>query len=264
MFQLRWKPGIDNREPPSAMEWWERSFRVDDATEQITRLREQLGTAIARAANSPKPVFLRALGRDFDAELQRLAERTAFTVGESTSELRERCQLLEEIVDYYCDAVMPSTKALDAIELSDCAREAVAGLSADMLLVLRIQSEPTVVARRRQVISLLELAIRAAAAVPEDEVEVVLLPCSERYAEVRVVWPKSPTVLRDGHDKARFMALAVAYAIKVGGRLHRGTGARETLAIRIPRTGRPKHDATSLPSLDPDILAQATAFCVEV
>ena len=101
---------------------------------------------MADAENSKRPMFLRALGQDLDSELQQLAQRVALTASEATSEFAQRRDLLEEMVGYYCDAVVPSGQVFDAIDLSDCAREAVARLSGDMILVLRIQSEPHVVA----------------------------------------------------------------------------------------------------------------------
>ena len=235
MFQIRRRQRVDHGSSPDAMEWWKRSFQRYDPTEQIAQLRRRLRSAIARVEGGERPV-LRALGRDFDAELKQLAGQTAIRPGESASTLRRRCELLGEMVDYYCDAVTPCSRASDAVELLDCAREAVAGLSADMLLVLRVEGEPIVVAGRRQLISLFEVAIRSAATRPEYEVEIRLLPCQQSHAEVHLTWPKALVVPRDGHDKARFLILATAYSLKLRGTLTRSTGPTEKLVIRIPLT----------------------------
>ncbi len=262
MFQNRWRPPRANGEAPSAMQWWERSFGARDATEQLARLRQELGAAIADVEHSKRPVFLRALGKDLDRELGQLAQRAAFVAREATSQFAQRCDLLEEMVEYYCDAVVPSGRVFDAIDLSDCAREAVARLSGDMILVLRIQSEPHVLARRRPVISLFEVAIRAASARPEDEVEVILAACSDRHAEFRVSWPRTATSeegpRRHGRDDERFFALAVACALKVGATLSRHTGVCDNLVVRIPMP-----DASPALALEPDVVEQATAFFAE-
>jgi hypothetical protein len=92
---------VTSRQPPHAFEWWERSLRQDDPVEEIRRLRRQLGFAIADAGK--RPPLLRALGRETDVQLQQLAGRATFGVGELASELRERCQLLEKTVDHFCD-----------------------------------------------------------------------------------------------------------------------------------------------------------------
>jgi len=262
VFQNRWRPPRNNGEPPSAMQWWQRSFGAHDATEQLARLRQQLGAAIADAERSERPVFLRALGQDLDGELEQLAQRAVLTANEATSEFAQRRDLLDEMVGYYCDAVVPSGRTFDAIDLSDCAREAVARLSGDMILVLRIQSEPHVVAGRRPVISLFEVAIRAASARPDDEVEVILAACSDRHAELRVSWPSTKPSADDprqhGGDKERFFALAVACALKVGGTLQRQTGVSDTLVVRIPMP-----DASPAFALERDVIEQATAYFAE-
>lgn len=267
MFQIRRTSSATPNHPPSAVEWWERSYRTDDLEEQITRLRRQLAPAIVDAGRSLRPVFLRALGRDIEAELQQLGGRVVFGVGEQASGLRERCGTLEEMVGYYCDVVVPSRKAFDVIEFSDCAREAVAGLSGDMRLVLRIEGEAYVVASRRLVTALFEVAILAASAGPSDEIEVILPSCSEAFAEFRVAWPKAiaPKGAAFGrdHDKSRFLALAIAYAVQIRGTLSRSTVAEEVLIVRIPIGSRPKHDASGIPTLDPDVIAEATAFCTQ-
>jgi hypothetical protein len=214
------------------------------------------------AENSKRPMFLRALGQDLDRELEQLAQRAAFAASEATSEFVQRCDLLDEMVGYYCDAVVPSGRVFDAIDLSDCAREAVARLSGDMILLLRIQAEPHVVAGRRPVISLFEVAIRAASARPDDEVEVILAACSDRHAEFRVSWPRTTTrkdgSTHHGRDDERFFALAVACALKVGATLSRHTGVCDTLVVRIPMP-----DASPALALEPDVVEHATAFCAE-
>jgi len=154
------------------------------------------------------------------------------------SELRERCQLLEKTVDHFCDVVAPPGWTSDSIEFSDCAREAVGELSGEMRLRLLTQGEPRVTARRCLVISLFEVAIRSASARTEEEVEVILPPCSGTLAEFRIAWPKSSTTddrcTRDNYDKARFFALTVAYAMKLGGTLSRDTGDQEILSVEMP------------------------------
>ena len=267
MFQIRRRSSTAPSHPPSAIEWWERSYRTDDLAEQITRLRRQVAMAIVDAGRSSRPVFLRALGRDVEAELQQLGGRVVFGLGEQASTLRERCRTLEEMVGYYCDVVAPSKKAFDVVELSDCARDAVSGLSGDLRLILRIEGEPYVVASQRLVTALFEVAILAASAGPNDEIEVILPPSSEASAEFRVAWskviaPKGAAFGRD-QDKSRFLALAVAYAAQIGGTLSRSTAAEEVLIVRIPIGSRAKHDASGLPPLDPDVIVEATAFCME-
>jgi hypothetical protein len=216
------------------MEWWEQSLQGPDPAEQIMRLLQQLSSTVALADSCQRPLFLRALGRDLEMELQDLANRTDFGVGKSGLELTQRRKVLEEMVDYYYEAVVPWMKAARAVELSDCVREAVAGLSADMVLILRVEGEPAVVADRCRLISLCELAIRAATAHTDDDVEVVLPPCSADHAELLVLWTRSTMSPRESRDKARFLALAVAYAIKLGGALRRTTRAREGLVLQIP------------------------------
>ena len=263
MFQIRRKPRSDLAAPPDAMAWWEQSFGRHDPAEQIMRLTQQLRSAIARADRCERPVFLRALGRDLETELQELSARIAFGVGESGFELGQRRELLEELVDYYCDAVMPWTQAPRPVEFSDCAREAVAGLSADTVLLLRVEGEPVVTASRRCLKSLCELAIRAATADVEDEVEVVLPPCSAEHAGLRVQWTRAALSPRESHDKARFLALAVAYVIKLGGTMRRTSGVHEGLVLRIPLRQRPEDELSAVPSLDSDVAAQAAAFCLQ-
>jgi len=267
MFQIRRTLQTTPSQAPSAIEWWERSHGTDALAEQITRLRRQLALAIADAGRSSRPVFLRALGRDIEAELQQLDGRVAFGVGEQASGLRERCRTLEEMVGYYCDVVVPSKRAFDVIELSDCAREAVAGLSGDMHLVLRIEGEPCVIASRRLATALFEVAILAASAGPTDEIEVILLSCSEVFAEFRVASPKviasTGAALGFDRDKSRFLALAVAYALQIGATLSRSTLAEEVLIVRFPIGTRARYEGSTVPSLDPGVIAEATAFCAE-
>lgn len=265
MFQIRRTLQTTPSEPPSAIEWWERSYRTDALAEQITRLRRQLALAIEDAGRSSRPVFLRSLGRDIEAELEQLDGRVAFGAGEQASGLRERCRTLEEMVGYYCDVVVPSKRAFDVIELSDCAREAVAGLSGDMHLVLRIEGEPCVIASRRLATALFEVAILAASAGPTDEIEVILPSCSGVFAEFRVVSPKviapKGAALGFDRDKSRFLALAVAYALQIGATLSRSTVAEEVLIVRFPIGSRAKHNSSGIPSLDANVIAEATAFC---
>ena len=225
------------------------------------RLTEQLRFAIARADRSERPVFLRALGRDLEIELGELSARIAFAVGESGVELARRRELLEEMVDYYCEAVMPWTQEARGVELSDCAREAVAGLSSRMALVLRVEGEPVVAAGRRRLISLCELAIRAATAADDDEVEVVLPPCSDGHAELRVQWTRVRMSPHENHEKATFLALAIAFVIKLGGTLRRASGGREGLVLRIPLSQRAQDGKSTTSIFDSDVVAEATAFC---
>lgn len=262
MFRIPWRPRVDVRTPPDALEWWEQSIQSGDRREPIVRLTEQLRFAIARADHSERPVFLRALGRDLETELEALSARIAFAVGESGVELTRRRERLEELVDYYCEAAMPWTQEARGVELSDCAREAVAGLSADMTLVLRVEGEPVVAAGRRRLISLCELAIRSATAADDDEVEIVLPQCSADHAELRVQWVRAPMPPRDSHDKAVFLALAIAYVVKLGGSLRRASGAREGLVLRIPLSQRVQGGKSTNPIFDSDVVAEATAFCL--
>jgi hypothetical protein len=226
------------------------------------RLTEQLRSAIASADHSERPVFLRALGRELETELRDLSARIAFAVGESGRALTRRHELLEELVDYYCEAAMPWTQDPRAVELSDCAREAVASLSAEMTIVLRVQGEPVVAAGRRRLIGLCELAIRAATASDDDEVEVVLPPRSGSHAELRVEWTRAQLSPRDSHDKAVFLALAIAYVVKLGGTLRRASGRREGLILRIPLSECEEHGELATPIFEPDVVAEATAFCL--
>ena len=263
MFELLRTLGTASRQPPRAFERWQKSLRRDDPVEDIRRLRRQLGLAIADAGE--RPSFLHALGRETDVQLQQLAGRATFGVGELASELRERCQLLGKTVDHFCDVVAPSGRTPDSIDLSDCAREAVAELSGEMRLRLVIQGERRVTASRWLVTSLFEVAIRSASAGTEDEVEVILPPCSGTWAEFQIAWPKSSTTedsrTQDDRDKARFFALAAAYALKLDGTLsRRHTQGQEILSVRIPITERSEHRASPAPFLEPDVVGQAVAF----
>lgn len=263
MFQLPRALRVVSRHPPHAFEWWKGSIRHEDPVEQIRRIRRQLGFAIADAGK--RPPFLHALGRETDVQLQQLAGRATFEVGELASELRERCQLLGKTVDHFSDVVAASVRTRDSIELSDCAREAVAELSGEMRLRLVIQGERRVTASRWLVTSLFEVAIRSASARTEDEVEVILPPCSGTWAEFRIAWPKSSTTAggrtQADHDKARFFALAVAYALKLDGTLSRcHTQDQEILSVRIPIADRSADFASPARFLDLDVLGQAAAF----
>ena len=250
-------------QPPHALDWWKGSIRDEDPVEQIRRLRRQLGFAIADAGK--RPPFLRALGRDTDVQLQQLAGRATFGAGELASELRERCQLLGKTVDHFSDVVAASGRTRDSIELSDCAREAVAELSGEMRLRLVIQGERRVTASRWLVTALFEVAIRSASARTEDEVEVILPPCSGTWAEFRIAWPKSSTVkgrrTQADHDKARFFGLALAYALKLNGTLSRyDTQGQEILRVRIPIADRSAHHASPAPLLKPVVVGEAAMF----
>lgn len=252
-----------SRQPPHASEWWKRSLEPEDSVEQVRRLRRQLAFAIVDAGEGP--LFLGALGGDIDTELQRLEGRAAFEVGELASERRERCQLLEKTVDHFCDIVAPSGRFRESIEISDCAREAVAELSGKMRLRLVIRGERCVTARRCFVTSLFEMAIRSASARTEDEVEVILPPRSGTWAEFQIAWPTSPTTkdnrTQDDQDKARFFALAVAYARKLDGTLSRHcTRGQEILSVRIPVTEPSEHHASPAPFLETGVSGQAVAF----
>jgi len=263
MFQLPRALRVTSRQPPHAFEWWKGSVRQDDPVEEIRRLRRQLGFAIADAGK--RPPFLHALGRETDVQLQQLAGRATFGVGELASGLRERCQLLGKTVDHFCDVVAASGRTPDSIELSDCAREAVAELSGEMRLRLVIQGERRVTASRWLVTSLFEVAIRSASARTEDEVEVILPPCSGTWAEFRIAWPKSSTTAdsrtQDDHDKARFFALAAAYALKLDGTLSRDTqDDQEILSVRVPIAERSEHHASPAPFLEAHVVRPAAAF----
>ena len=210
-------------------------------------------------------MFLRALGRDIDAELRQLAGRVVF--GEQASALGERCRVLEETIGYYGDVVVPSRKAFELTELSDCAREAVAELSGDLRIVLRIVGEPHVLASQRLATALFEVAILAASARPTDEIEVILPACSEAAAEFRVVWPRATAIegpsLEHKHDKSRFLALAIAYAVQIGGAVSRSTAAEEVLIVRIPVATHTEYNTSQNFPFDPDVIAEATVFCME-
>jgi hypothetical protein len=114
------------------------------------------------------------------------------------------------------------------------------------------------------VTSLFEVAIRSASARTEDEVEVILPPCSGTWAEFRIAWPKSSTTedsrTQDDQDKARFFALAAAYALKLDGTLSRDTQDQEILSVRIPTTEPSEHRASPAPLLDTVLAGQAVAF----
>jgi hypothetical protein len=263
VFQIRWKPARETTNPPDAMEWWARSLGSRDPLEQIMQLSHQLRSAIARADHSERPVFLRALGRDLESELQELADRIAFGTGVSGFELTQRRELLEEMVDYYCNAVMPWTKATHAIELSDCAREAVAGLSADMQLVLRVQGEPLVTAVRRRLIALCEVAIRAAASHVDDEVGVVLPPCTGEHAELRVTWAGSRLAATASRDKARFLGLAMVYVAKLGGTLRQSSGVEEALVLRIPVSRYSEDELPATSVFDSGAVSPASSIGLE-
>ncbi len=259
-----------SRQPPDSSDWWKRSLEPEDSVERIRRLRRQLASAIAEAGEGPP--FVRALGGDIDTELRRLGGRATFEVGELAGELRERCQLLEKTVDHFCDVVAPSGRARDSIELSDCAREAVAKLSGQMCLRLLIQGDRCVTARRSLVISLFEVAIRSASARTEDEVEVILPPRSGTWAEFQIAWPTSSTTeddrtqteddrAQDDYDRARFSALAVAYARKLVGTLSRHcTQGQEILSVRISVAEHSEHRASPARFLETVVEGQAVAF----
>lgn len=267
MFRIRRTLPSTPNHPPNAIEWWERPFQSEDLAEQITRLRRQLGLALAAAERSSRPLFLRALGRDIDAELRQLADRVVFALGRQPGALEERCRILEEMIRYYSDVAVPLRRPFELIELSDCAREAVAGLSGDLPLVLRIAGEPYVLASRRLATALFEVSIFAASARPTDEIEVILPPCSESAAEFRVVWPKATTSkgasLENERDKSRFLALAIAYAVQIGGTLSRGTATEEVLVVRIPIATHAENNTPQNLPFDRDVIAEATAFCME-
>ena len=113
--------------------------------------------------------------------------------------------------------------------------------------------------------SLFEVAIRSASAGTEDEVAVTLPPCSGTWAEFRIAWPKSSTTddssTQDDRDKARFFALAVAYAQKLDGTLSRRQAQdQEILSVRIPIAEPSEHRASPAPFLEPDVVGQAVAF----
>jgi len=134
-----------------------------------------------------------------------------------------------------------------------------------MRLRLVIQGERRVTARRWLVTSLFEVAIRSASARTEEEVEVILPPCSGTWAEFRIAWPKSSTIedsrTQDDRDKARFFALAVAYARKLDGTLSRDdTQDQEILTVQIPIADRSEHHASPAPFLDPVVVGQAAMF----
>jgi len=59
-------------------------------------------------------LFLRALGRDIDEELQRLAGRVVPGLGEQPAALGERFRILEEMTGYYGDVVVPSRRAFNS------------------------------------------------------------------------------------------------------------------------------------------------------
>jgi hypothetical protein len=132
-----------------------------------------------------------------------------------------------------------------------------------MTLVLRVEGEPVVTAGRRRLISLCELAIRAATVTDDGEVEVVLPPCSDSHAELRVQWTPAPMSPRDGHDKAIFLALAIAYVVKLGGTLRRRpSDGREGLVLRIPLSQHVEDGKPTTSTFDSDVVIQATAFCL--
>ncbi len=263
MFEFLKTRRAASRQPPHAFEWWQRSLEPEDPVERITRLRRQLASATTDAGE--QPLFLRALRGDIDTELQRVAGRATFEIGELASEFRDRSQLLEETVDHFCDVVASSSRPRDSIEFSDCAREAVAELSGKIRLRLLIQGEHRVAARRGLVTSLFEVAIRSASARTEDEVEVILAPCSETWAEFQIAWPKSSTTevsrTQDGYDRARFSALALAYAQKLHGTSRRRhNDDQEILSVRIPTAERLEQRPSPAPSLASVGTGQAVAF----
>ncbi|MGB5703031.1 MAG: hypothetical protein WBM48_09460 [Polyangiales bacterium] len=134
-----------------------------------------------------------------------------------------------------------------------------------MRLRLVIQGERRVTASRWLASALFEVAIRSASARTEDEVEVILPPCSGTWAEFRIAWPKSSTVegrrTQADHDKARFFALALAYALKLNGTLSRyDTQGQEILSVRIPIADRSAHHASPPPLLEAVVVGEAAMF----
>jgi hypothetical protein len=234
MFSIRWRPLAEPRPPPDPLEWWERSVRDRDLGEQVARLRRSLELSLACAADAHRPAFLDALGRDLRNELDQLVAGAESGTAEAIEQLAVRSEIIEELVDYYVDSVIPWTRSPAPVELSDCVREAVAGLSADVSLVMRIEAEPTIWAFRRRLISLCELTIRAAATRPEDEVQVTLAIAPPDTAVVEVAWHKAPMPAPELRDSARCLALAVAYVSRLGGTLRRANDARESIVLRIP------------------------------
>jgi hypothetical protein len=94
---------------------------------------------------------------------------------------------------------------------------------------------------------------------------VILPPCSGTWAEFQIAWPKSSTTEggrpQDDHDKARFFALAAAYALKLDGTLSRDTqDDQEILSVRIPIAERSEHHASPAPFLEAHVVRQAAAF----
>ncbi len=234
MFSIRWRPRAEPRPAPDPLEWWERSVRDRDLGEQVARLQRSLEFSLACAAKAHRPAFLDALGRDLRTELDQLVAGAGSGAAESIDELAVRCEVIEDLVDYYADIVMPWTKSPAPVELSDCVREAVAGLSADMSVVMRIEAEPTIKAFRRRLISLCELAIKAATTSPEDEIQVTLAAAPPDTAVVEVAWQKAPMSPPELRDNARCLALAVAYVSRLGGTLRRTNDQRESIVLRIP------------------------------
>lgn len=238
MFSIRWRPRSEPRPSPDPLEWWERSVRDRELGAQIVRLQRALEFSMACAEHGDRPAFLRALGRDLEIELEQLVTRAKSGATGSVDELAIRSEILEELVDYYGDLVMPWTKSPTATELSDCVREAVAGLSREVSLVMRIEAEPVVILPRRRVTALCELAIRAATARPEDEVQVTLAARPD-VAVIDVVWRKAEIPPQTLRDSARCLALAVAYAGRLGGTLRHLHDQVDTVRISLPSNRRP-------------------------
>lgn len=261
MFQLRKRPM--NKRPLGAMEWWSRSVGSQGRIDEIGVLIARLRTGIGRTAACECPVFLRVLGRDLEQDLNALSVALRTGLGDSMGEPVERYAYLEDLVDYYCDAVMPWSKATRAIELSDAVREAVAGLSGDLTLVLRVEGEPSIVASRRALISLCEVTIRAAAASVDEDVEVVLPPCTATDAELRVMWTPTDVSAATTREKSRFLALALAYALRLQARVRRIKGMQDGLVVRIPLSQGDNEDMSGNGCFDSDVVADATAFCLE-
>ena len=263
MFPLRKRPTIEPKRPPGAMEWWTRSIGSQDRTDEIGVLMARLRTGIERAAACECPVFLRLLGRDLERELEALSITRRTGLGDSTTEPMNRYAHLEDLVDYYCDAVTPWSKATRAIELSDAVREAVAGLSGDLTLVLRVEGEPSIVASRRALIALCEVTIRAATPSVDQDVEVVLPRCANTDAELRVMWTPAEVSDVNTREGSRFLALALAYALKLKATVRRIRGAQDGLVVRIPVNQAGGKDMSVNLCFDSEVVADATAFCLE-
>ena len=77
------------------------------------------------------------------------------------------------------------------------------------------------------------------------------------------MWRPTEMSASKSREKSRFLALAIAYALKLKATVRQTKGVQDRLVVRIPLSPAAKEAMSGKPYFDSNVVARATTLCQE-